>query len=271
MNGVFLKWDANIEADLAGYNVYRRGSVGGAFTKLNQSLLSSPSFSDADAPKGFVSYYQIEAVDVLGNKSLPSRTSAAAIARSSVSLSASPTILEYGGATVLSGKLTSEGKVLSGKQIIIEQRPAGGRSFSAISRRTTNSDGTFRLGGLRPKRNTLYRARFVGERNIRGSSARQTVKVKAKVSLKKPDIPRINRNINITGRVNTARNGKVTVVIRRNGKVVVRKIVSLVNFNYRSAYKVRWAGKYTVQVIVPNTRTNMANTVRRSFSAGQIR
>ena len=367
LNDVSLKWTANTEPDLAGYNVYRSGSAGGTFTKLNQTPLSATSFSDAEAPKGVVSYYWIEAVDTLGNKSLPGVANAAAIAQSSVSLlaspatlqygtsttlsgkliangkalsgkqviieqkpagasgfsvisrkttaadgsfrlgglkpdknthyqarfdserglqgsaasklvqvqaassslslSARPAVLMYGGATVLSGQLLSNGKALSGKQVIIEQKPAGASGFSAITQRTTTSSGSFLIGGLKPKKNTLYRARFVGEQQIQGSAAAQSVKVKAKVSLSKPRVPKVNFNTNITGKVNTTRNGRVIVTIKRNGKVVSRKAVRVKNFRYRSTYKVKQAGKYKVQVTAIKTRANLANTIRKSFSA----
>ena len=176
LTDVALKWSPNTEADLTGYNVYRSDSATGTYTKLNQSLLSSPSFSDANAPKGVVSYYRIMAVDAAGNESLPARTNAAAIATSSMSLSASPAILEYGGATVLSGKLTSNGNALSGKQVIVEQRLAGASSFTRVASLSTAADGAFRSSVLRPKKNTYYRVSFAGEGDVQGSTAARIVR-----------------------------------------------------------------------------------------------
>lgn len=367
LSDVSLKWSANTEPDLAGYNVYRSGSAGGTFTKLNQSPLSAASFSDANAPKGAVSYYRVEAVDTLGNRSLPGVANAAAVARSSIGLAASPATLQYGSSTTLSGKLLANGKALSGKRIIVEQKPAGGSNFGAMSRkttaadgsfrigglkpgkntyyrvrfggesairgsaavklvrvqaassslslsakpailrfgettvlsgkllsngravagqrvvieqrptgargfrviarRTTNSSGSFALGGLKPKRNTLYRARFVGSQQIQAATAARAVRVRAKVSLSKPRVPKLNFNMNITGKVNTASNGNVVVVIKRNGKVVSRRVVRLADFRYRSTYKVNRPGKYTVQVTAKKTRANLGNTIRKRFSA----
>jgi beta propeller repeat protein len=365
LSGVSLNWSDSTEGDFVGYNVYRGDSADGTFTRLNQSLLSTPSFSDSEAPKGVVSYYQVMAVDAAGNESLPARTSAAAIATSSISLSASPDvvkhgtatelsgkltadgnalsgkqvvieqkpasaggfslvsrqttapdgtfkfggaapdektyyrasfagergiqgssvdklvqvkfasaltlsaspeILEYGGATVLSGKLSANGGALSGKQVVIEQKPAGASSFNVVSRRTTGSDGTFRSGALRPKKNTYYRVSFAGEGDIQGSTAARTVRVKAKVSLSPPKVPRLNTNVNITGRVNTTRNGKVNVVVRRNGKIISRTTVRLSDYRYRKTYRLDRAGRYNVQVIVPKTRAHLGDTIARSFS-----
>lgn len=266
LSGAVLRWNRNIEGDLAGYNVYRSDSPRGSFVKLNGAPLSSPSYSDGAAPKGSVSYYRVTAVDTPGNESLPARTNAAAIARSSLTLSARPAVLEYGAATTLSGKLSAEGKALSGKSVVLEQRPAGARNFSSVSKLTTGADGAFRIGGLRPKKNTLYRVRYAGERDIRGSAAGRAVRVRAKVSLSKPKPPATNANVNVTGRVTTTRNGKVTVVIRRNGKVIHRTTVRLKDYRYNSNYRLGRAGKYKVQVIVPKTNTNLGDTVARSFS-----
>jgi hypothetical protein len=68
---VTLTWNANTETDLAGYNVYRSGSATGPFTKLNSALLTTPRYQDTTAPAVTTSYYQVEAVDQLGNRSTP--------------------------------------------------------------------------------------------------------------------------------------------------------------------------------------------------------
>lgn len=62
---VDLSWSPNTEADLAGYNVYRRG------TKLNSELLLSPTFRDLSPGAG--PRYTVTAVDRRGNESAPSQ------------------------------------------------------------------------------------------------------------------------------------------------------------------------------------------------------
>jgi len=74
--GVDLDWSNNPEGDLAGYNVYRSSAPGGPFTKLNPSLLAASQYTDASAPGGETSYYQVTAVDTSGNQSAPAATSA---------------------------------------------------------------------------------------------------------------------------------------------------------------------------------------------------
>lgn len=77
LNGsqIQLRWRANEEADLAGYNVYRsnrlpvdktKGPINGA------TLLAMPSYLDTIVLDGQTYYYSFTAVDQAGNESLPS-------------------------------------------------------------------------------------------------------------------------------------------------------------------------------------------------------
>ncbi|MGH9891117.1 MAG: Ig-like domain-containing protein, partial [bacterium] len=67
-SGVVVSWSANTDPDLAGYHVYRRAGGTGAFTRLNASLLTSPTFDDTLAPSG-TSDYTVTAADTSGNES----------------------------------------------------------------------------------------------------------------------------------------------------------------------------------------------------------
>lgn len=69
--GVELIWTANVEADLAGYNVYRR-EPDGSFQKINHDLLITPIFRDASAQAGRSYFYRVTALDLAGNESGPS-------------------------------------------------------------------------------------------------------------------------------------------------------------------------------------------------------
>ncbi len=66
---VEIVWDANTEADLAGYNVYRSDSKEQRGERLNSQLLSTPIFRDTTAAAGRTYYYSITAVDLSGNES----------------------------------------------------------------------------------------------------------------------------------------------------------------------------------------------------------
>lgn len=66
-----LSWTANIEADLAGYNVYRH-EEGAEAVRVNSSLVTSPSFRDQQSAAGKKYFYSITAVDARGNESAKS-------------------------------------------------------------------------------------------------------------------------------------------------------------------------------------------------------
>ena len=65
---VDLIWNANTEADLAGYNVYRQ-EAGAEPQKLNQELVKTPAFRDANVVAGHAYSYSVSAVDVRRNES----------------------------------------------------------------------------------------------------------------------------------------------------------------------------------------------------------
>jgi hypothetical protein len=65
---VDLTWAPNMESDLAGYNVFR--SLNGSEPqKLNQQLVSVPSFRDETVVRGNTYQYSVSAVDLRGNES----------------------------------------------------------------------------------------------------------------------------------------------------------------------------------------------------------
>ena len=68
---VELIWTADVEADLAGYNVYRR-EEGGPFQKINKEPLITPIFRDSSAQAERSYFYRVTAVDLTGNESAPS-------------------------------------------------------------------------------------------------------------------------------------------------------------------------------------------------------
>jgi hypothetical protein len=63
-----LIWAPDSEADLAGYNVYRR-EEDGRTVKLNSELVRTPAYRDKNVIPGKTYFYSISAVDVYGNES----------------------------------------------------------------------------------------------------------------------------------------------------------------------------------------------------------
>ena len=60
---VSLTWNANLESDLAGYDVYRSTEATGGYSRLNEVLLTSPTFTDNQVRYYTTYYYVVRAVD----------------------------------------------------------------------------------------------------------------------------------------------------------------------------------------------------------------
>lgn len=69
---VDLLWNANTDADLAGYNVYRK-IQGGAYARVNPKLLATPIYHDTSVERGKTYVYAVTAVDLAGNESAKSK------------------------------------------------------------------------------------------------------------------------------------------------------------------------------------------------------
>ena len=65
---VDLVWAPVTDADLAGYNVYRR-QEGASPVKLSRELIKAPAYRDEQITSGTTYFYSVSAVDVRGNES----------------------------------------------------------------------------------------------------------------------------------------------------------------------------------------------------------
>ncbi|MGA8151278.1 MAG: hypothetical protein WB952_10040 [Terriglobales bacterium] len=63
-----LIWAPDTDADLAGYNVYRREESGES-RKMNTELVKPPAFRDLNVTAGHTYFYSVTAVDARGNES----------------------------------------------------------------------------------------------------------------------------------------------------------------------------------------------------------
>jgi len=61
-------WAPDTDADLAGYNVYRREASGTAM-KISLELVKTPTYRDANIASGKTYWYSVSAVDLHGNES----------------------------------------------------------------------------------------------------------------------------------------------------------------------------------------------------------
>jgi fibronectin type 3 domain-containing protein len=73
-----LTWSPDTDADLAGYNVYRR-EEGTQFVKLNAELVKTPAFHDNTVEPGKKYLYAVSAVDLRGNESARSEEAAESV------------------------------------------------------------------------------------------------------------------------------------------------------------------------------------------------
>jgi hypothetical protein len=69
-----LIWTPVGDADLDGYNVYRR-EAGGVAMKLNLELVKTPAYRDMKVEAGKTYFYSVSAVDERGNESARSEES----------------------------------------------------------------------------------------------------------------------------------------------------------------------------------------------------
>jgi len=67
-----LSWSINLEADLAGYRVYRSEEEGTPGQLVNSELLPTPALRDNSVQAGHRYWYRVIAVDRAGNESPPS-------------------------------------------------------------------------------------------------------------------------------------------------------------------------------------------------------
>ena len=77
-HSVTLNWSPSTST-VAGYNIYRGTTSGGPYTKLNSSLNTSTSFTDANLLSSTTYYYVATAVDSSSNESVYSNQTVAAI------------------------------------------------------------------------------------------------------------------------------------------------------------------------------------------------
>ncbi len=189
-----------------------------------------------------------------------------------LSFNANPLTIDYGGGTSLSGKLTSSGQPLSGKKVILEQRPVGTSAFSLVpgGEPTTDTNGNFSLAGVKPSKNTDYQARFAAESSSGLPAATSTttrVDVKALVSLSTSTTNlKLGKSRTISGAVSPAHTGSVTLTIKRDGAVLTTKTLTLSSSKYSFTYKPPSVGTYSFSASFGSDTDHLGNTsMERSF------
>ncbi|BBL78748.1 hypothetical protein RxyAA322_06020 [Rubrobacter xylanophilus] len=184
-------------------------------------------------------------------------------ASTELSLSARPRILTFGRRTTLSGRLVAaNGDPLPGRTVVLQRRPVGAGAFRGFARLTTAADGTYRLSDVRPAKHTRYRARFPGDggKNFESSTSPvRWVKVRVRVTLRVKTGPlQLGSSRTVRGAVRPRHGGRVTVTIKRNGEVLVRRRISLnEKSRYSFRYRPRRPGTYAISASYPKHRDHL--------------
>ena len=75
-----LVWAPDTDADLAGYNIFRREDNGPA-QKINSELVKSPAYRDTNLSPGTTYFYVVSAIDLRGNESARSEEASETVPR----------------------------------------------------------------------------------------------------------------------------------------------------------------------------------------------
>ena len=248
-----------------------RPDVGRAYPRYGD-LHGYAGFFSLNSGQQTVCAYAINASGTPGSsKKIGCKTITIQPQSTTFSLTASPKTLTFGQKTTLSGKLSaSDGKTFSGQGVILQQKPAGANSFRSIKKVLTKADGTFRLSGVKLYKNTTYRARFAGNQALglkASTSPGRRVNVKVVVTeYVSTHSLRLGRMVVISGRVLPSHTGRVSLSIRRNGKVFARRSVALRRSAYHLNYKPPRTGRYSVRASFSSDSDHLGNhSPNRSF------
>jgi hypothetical protein len=194
--------------------------------------------------------------------------SALGIRTTDLGLASSRGAITFGKGVELSGELSAEGEPLGGRTVRLQQRPEGASRFSNVDQTTTASDGVYSFGGVRPDKNSYYRAVFPGNQPDKlqaSSSTAKRVLVRVRVSLYTPSTKlKLGRARTVSGSVTPEHGGSVTVTVKRNGSVIERKRAALNSSSrYSFRYKPQRPGTYTFTATYPKHKDNLGNRSRQ--------
>lgn len=161
--------------------------------------------------------------------------------------------IDPGESATLSGNLASQfGNGLSGKQVILESRPASGGTFSNVETLTSGENGAFSTA-VSPTENTLYRVRYEGTDALRSSeSAATRLNVRTLVSLALSRAKARERQpVKISGSTTPALQGDIYLTIKRGTRTVRNGLPLALSdtSQYSYTFRPRSPGKYTITVL----------------------
>lgn len=201
------------------------------------------------------------------NAAQPLEASSAESGVTDLSFSASPLSVLYGRATTLSGELSGSGDSLANKTVALERRPVGASGFRRFEEVITEADGTFSVSGVKPNKNTDYRASFVGSEAeglepSTSSARRVNVRVKVGLNVAGTDL-KLGRSRTVSGAMSPSHSGSVKLVIKRNGEKISTKSLSLSDSRYSFTYKPPRPGRYAFFTVFRKDTDHLGNRSRQ--------
>jgi hypothetical protein len=184
----------------------------------------------------------------------------AAAAPPTLTLKAAPTVVAYGGATTLSGILSTQ---KTGEGIDIQAQPCGQNAFKKVATATTTTGGAYSYAA-KPTLNTSYQAKLKGS-----TSSAVAVKVAPVLSLTKVSLGKFR--VSVTAAQSFA--GKYAVFQRfRRTKWVTLKKVTLATAKTTTAptqvtsstFKIKMPARLRIRSIMPATQTGTCYLAAKS-------
>jgi hypothetical protein len=158
-----------------------------------------------------------------------------------LTLTAAPTAVKFGGSITLSGKLS--GPNVDGRNVRIERDVLPLDSFENAGSATTNATGDWSLV-VKPDANARYRA-SVGNTD----ATPVDVTVRAAVSLRLSDrTPRIGQRVTFRGRV-CPEHDTVTIALQRRSSTVLADIPNVACSSYSVVRRVRRDGRFRARFL----------------------
>jgi subtilisin family serine protease len=183
-----------------------------------------------------------------------------------ISLSIGSSTLVFGQGTNLFGGLKdSSGDPIADKQVVMLQRPVDADRFSRVpdGTVTTDSNGRFVVRGVKPEKNTVYRARFAGDEAAGldpSVSAPEVINVRVRLTLNvAKDQLRTGEAQGIAGRVLPDHTGEARLKILRDGSRFDVRWISLEDSIFRYNFRPSEPGTYRVSVVFPRDDDHLGN------------
>lgn len=161
-------------------------------------------------------------------------------------LSATPATVGFGNRTNLTATVTQGGQPLAGRQVVLEQRPVGQTGWTSVrgsAGLVTDERGVVVQPSVSLDRNTDYRASVPGLTGSTSPLRRVLVRPVLTNTTATKRLPAGRRRI-IAGTLSPAHPGSATIIVKRNGRTVLRRQASLTSSSYRLAYRPRRPGRY---------------------------